>query len=495
MATFEQRILDALPFIVCLTDLDGRLTGINRSRSRLTAEPGPLDLGSVPDPQGMPIHEVLPAAVSREQLDHAMTALRTGRAQELAWTVAHDEDRAHRIHVTPLLDRSTVSGFCITIADTSAAHRADIAVEESAVALARTVSLDRVFQEVAQQVRRLVGADSVAIAVATDETAALQLVHHSGYMDEPAAIAERLRGAWMDALAKDTTVVTTSPAGAEVSLPIPGAEGVLGTLTAALDEGAPPSPQDRVAAERMLTAIARQAGAAIERAWLIRASEHKRRLDATGEVAAGVAHELRNPLFGISSAAQLLRFRAKDDPVIEKNIGRILREVERMNRLSTSLLEYGRPQPLRLTPGDPDAIWDRVLEEEQGRLESGAIVLARTRAQPPARCAIDAEQLAQVFVQILVNALEAAPEATDISLASEVLPTGAWRCWLRNGGPPIPPDSLARAFEIFHSTKPGAAGLGLPIAQRIVEEHGGSIVLESEADTGTTVSIVLPPAA
>ena len=495
MATFEQRILDALPFTVCLTDLDGRLTAINRSRSRITLQAGLPELGGVPDPQGMPIHEVLGPAVSREQLDHALTALRTGRAHDLAWTVAHDEDRAHRIHVTPLLDRSTVSGFCITIADVSTVHQADIALAESAVALARTVSLDRVFQEAAQQIRRLVGADSVAIALATDETAALQLAYHAGYTDEPGAIAERLRRAWMDALAKDTTVVTRSSAVAELSSPIPGAEGVLGVLTAAVDEPESSAPQDRLAVERTLVAIARQTGAAIERAWLIRASEQKRRLEVTGEVAAGVAHELRNPLFGISSAAQLLRFRAKDDPVIEKNVGRILREVERMNRLSTSLLEYGRPQPLRLTPGDPDAIWDHVLEGEQGRLESGAIVLARTRAQPPARCAVDQEQMAQVFLQVLVNALEAAPEASDISLSSETLPTGAWRCRLRNGGPPIPPDDLARAFEIFHSTKPGSAGLGLPIAQRIVEEHGGSITLESGTDSGTTVSIMLPPAA
>ncbi|HVD04816.1 MAG TPA: histidine kinase dimerization/phospho-acceptor domain-containing protein, partial [Gemmatimonadaceae bacterium] len=94
--------------------------------------------------------------------------------------------------------------------------------------------------------------------------------------------------------------------------------------------------------------------------------EQKQRLDAVREVSDGVAHVLRNPLFSISSAAQLVRFRAKDDPVVEKNVGRILREVERLNRMVTSLLEFSRPLPAVLVAGDPDAIWDDVLERERG---------------------------------------------------------------------------------------------------------------------------------
>src|ERR1700716_2304116 len=118
-------------------------------------------------------------------------------------------------------------------------------------------------------------------------------------------------------------------------------------------------------------------------------ADRKRRLDAIGEVCAGVAHELRNPLFGISSAAQLLRFRVKDDPVVEKNVGRILREVERLNSMVTSLLEYGRPSPIRLEPGDPDAVWDEVIENHRGQLESRALLLNRTRGEYKAQCAID----------------------------------------------------------------------------------------------------------
>jgi len=213
-----------------------------------------------------------------------------------------------------------------------------------------------------------------------------------------------------------------------------------------------------------------------------------------------VAHELRNPLFGISSAAQLLRFRAREDPVVEKNVGRILREVERLNRMVTALLEYGRPTALRLQPGDPDAVWDEVLEGYRGRLESRALVLHRTRAAPPTppaspasvHWALDPEQLAQVFVNVLVNAIDAAPEASDLVLASTVLPNRAWRCRLTNGGPAIPPETLARVFEIFYSSKPGGTGIGLALCQRIIEEHRGTISLESIPECGTTVAITLP---
>jgi signal transduction histidine kinase len=230
----------------------------------------------------------------------------------------------------------------------------------------------------------------------------------------------------------------------------------------------------------------------IEPGDLVERTAKRSRLEASAQVAAGVAHELRNPLFGISSAAQLLRFRVRDDPVIEKNVGRILREVERLNSMVAALLEYGRPAPMRAAPGDPDAVWDDVLQVQRGLLESKALVVRHRAPKPRATCEIDAEQLAQVFVNVLVNAVDAAPEASDLTLTSSVLPDGAWRCRLHNAGPPIPPEVLPRVFELFFSTKPGGTGIGLALCERIVEEHRGSIALESTADGGTTVIIELP---
>jgi signal transduction histidine kinase len=178
--------------------------------------------------------------------------------------------------------------------------------------------------------------------------------------------------------------------------------------------------------------------------------------------------------------------------MVEKNVGRILREVERLNRMVTALLEYGRPNAVRLTPNDPDAVWDDVLEGQRGRLEAKGLLLARERAAPPVRCLLDLEQLAQVFLNVLVNACDAAPDGTTLTLTTTGLSNGGWRMRLHNGGPAVPPEVLARVFEIFYSTKPGGTGIGLALCQRIVDEHGGTIAMESAPEAGTSVTITLP---
>ena len=91
-----------------------------------------------------------------------------------------------------------------------------------------------------------------------------------------------------------------------------------------------------------------------------------------------------------------------------------------------------------------------------------------------------------------MNAVDHAPQGSEISLLSQTEANGSWRCRLSNGGPSIPPDVLPRLFEIFFSNKPGGTGIGLALCQRIIEEHGGEISIESTPDAGTTLTISLP---
>lgn len=217
----------------------------------------------------------------------------------------------------------------------------------------------------------------------------------------------------------------------------------------------------------------------------------RERVKIAQDVAAALAHELRNPVFAIASAAQLLRYRISDDPVIEKNIGRIMREAERLNALVTALVDYGRPDPVALAPADPDTVWSSVIEAHRGDLEAKALLARHTPAEPRAVCNLDPSQLGQAFASALVNAIEAAPEGSDLLIGSAAR-DGWWQSEVHNDGPAIAPDTLSRVFEPLVSTKPGHAGVGLAIAQRVVSDHAGSISMESDGAAGTTLTFKLP---
>jgi signal transduction histidine kinase len=217
--------------------------------------------------------------------------------------------------------------------------------------------------------------------------------------------------------------------------------------------------------------------------------------DAEERVCRMLAQELRTPLLGITSAAQLLRFRSHEDPVVERNVGRILRELERLNALAADLLEYGRTRPLALAPRDPDTVWDTVLDAHRGHLESRSLSLKRTRATPAGHCAVDVDELEELFATVLTQAVNAAPLCTELTLASMRLADGAWRCTLHDAGPPIPAAVLPHAFEILAGARPGDAKSSLAVCRRIAEAHGGTIAIESAPGEGTTVEITLPGSA
>ncbi|HXD49169.1 MAG TPA: HAMP domain-containing sensor histidine kinase [Gemmatimonadaceae bacterium] len=220
----------------------------------------------------------------------------------------------------------------------------------------------------------------------------------------------------------------------------------------------------------------------------------RERVKASQDVAAAVAHELRTPVFGIASAAQLLRYRVADDPVVQKNIGRILRDAERLNVLVAALLEYARPTPIRLLPGDPDTAWTHAFAAQRGVLESKALLVRHASAEPRASCSVDAEQLTQACSNLLANAIDAAPEGSDLVVESHTLDDGRWQSRLHNDGAPVSDEVMSRAFDPFVTTKAGHAGIGLAVAHRIVVEHGGTIDIESSTGGGTTLTLTLPPA-
>ena len=485
----ERLVLDALPGTVCAVDLEGRITFVNRQWSR-----APHGSAGPDDAVGSLVWSAMPDIAPREQTERAFAQLREGRAQSLSWEIPRtpqERERAVLVQVGPIHDGHSVVGFVFSSIDAAPSQRWRDRVVETATALSSALSTDRVFQELARQLRRSFGCDAVAVAMTDGAHDSAHLVHQVGFESDPAELETSMRSAWHDAVVNERSTVRDLASGTEVTVPMIGGDvrGALTILSRPTD-----SPLWRDEIQRALGAIASQVALALDRGSHVRRIADKSRFDAIGEIAAGVAQQLRHPLFGISSAAQLLRYRMRDDPVIERNVGRILREVERLNGIVTSLLEYGRPAPAHFTPGDPDHVWEAALETQRGLLESKALILSHSPAHPRVTCDIDATHLAQAFVNVLANAVEAAPEGSDLSLVSTRLPSGEWRCRLRNDGPAIPSDILPHVFEMFVSGKPGSTGLGLALCQRIIDEHRGSVSIESTADAGTSLTIVLPAA-
>ena len=477
-------------------DLDGRLTAANRFWSQFAEDNGAAALAPEVAVVGCSVFDSVADDASREQIERAMTLLRHHRVPVVRWEFpcnSPTEERVFLMQVTALQSGADVTGFVFCTVDITSSHRSREALINTGNALAETIALDRVYDEVGRQLRRAVPSNGFVIALLDEESESYRITHRHGYehvAPETASLEVRLTPLWMDAAATRQVRRSDSEVGLEITVPLMTSEGVLGALTLCAESFE--SSQALEAAERVVVVIAAQTAVAIERARLVRRVEQKRRLEAIGEVAAGVAHELRNPLFGISSAAQLLQLRSGEDPIVEKNVGRILREVERLGRMATSLLEFGRPQPVRLQLGDPDAVFDDILEGERARLEAKQLTVQRVRHHAASRCFVDAEQLGQVFRNVLANACDASPVGAELLVQSQLSPSGGWRCRVSNGGLAIPPDVLPHVFEFFFSTKVGGTGIGLALCQRIMDEHGGTIGIESALEVGTTVTLTLP---
>ena len=496
MPDFARRVLDALPLTVYTTDLQGRITSANRSWSQFAHDNGAPALASEDSVCGSSLWSAFGDPGYRAQVMQALELLRTGKVPKVTWEFpcsSPTEERVFLMHISPLRgDDHQISGFVFASVDITPSHRSREALIDTSLALARPVDMDRVFLEVGHQIRRALPAQEFSVWLTTPDDTSPKLVHATADNGDPSGAEARFALVVTEAVARGEVANRQAAVGLCLAAPMTVAGQPLGAM--AIYSEALVTRQEVEEAQRVLATLSAQAGAAIDRVRLVGRLGQKQRLEAVGEVATGVAHELRNPLFGISSAAQLIRFRAREDVVVERNVGRILREVDRLSKMVTSLLEFGRPKPISLAAGDPDQVWDEVLDTQRGLLESRALLVQRSRPAHPVAARIDPEQIAQVFLNLLVNASDHAPPASDLVMESAVAPHGGWRFRLTNGGPAIAPDVLNRVFEMFYSTKPTGTGIGLALCQRIVVEHGGQITIESAPELGTTVTITLPPA-
>ena len=215
------------------------------------------------------------------------------------------------------------------------------------------------------------------------------------------------------------------------------------------------------------------------------------RLSALGEVAVGIAHEVRNPLGVISTSAELVKKRGELSPSDTKLLGYVIDEVRRINNLITEFLSFAKPNPPVLVPLKVIEVLKRVTEFCEPELSRQNIVLKIEDEAPGAVVAGDQDQLYQVSLNLILNAIDAMADGGRLTVrlfrAGDQLMIA-----FRDTGPGVPVDLQERVFNPFFTTKPNGTGLGLAKAYTILESHHGRIECSSPPGGGATFMLVLP---
>ncbi len=215
------------------------------------------------------------------------------------------------------------------------------------------------------------------------------------------------------------------------------------------------------------------------------------RLYAIGQLAAGLAHEIRNPIASIAGAAGILERNPDDAGKRAACIGIISKECARLNRLLTNFLDFARPRPPSFQPVRLETLADSVIELAQHAAGRHSIVFRREHEPGLPEVECDGEQIKQVLLNLMINAIQASPDGGEIDVAAR-RGQGSVVVSVRDRGCGMTPEQMQRLFDPFFTTKENGTGLGLPVAFQIVQQHGGRIRAERNPDAGMTFSVELP---
>jgi signal transduction histidine kinase len=223
----------------------------------------------------------------------------------------------------------------------------------------------------------------------------------------------------------------------------------------------------------------------------IEAMKRAERLSAAGQLAASLAHEIRNPLASISGAAGILQRRSAPPEYLQDSLEIIQKESQRLNKLLTGFLNFANPRSPRMQRTNLDELLSSVISLTSHKAEESHIKLIHMHDASSDDVACDPEQLKQVLLNLVINAIEASPAGSEIILATKVLGRGAM-IEVADRGIGITEDAAARIFDPFFTTKPKGTGLGLAISSMIVSQHNGELSFHRNLNGGTTFRIELP---
>lgn len=215
------------------------------------------------------------------------------------------------------------------------------------------------------------------------------------------------------------------------------------------------------------------------------------RLASLGELAAGLAHEIRNPLAGIKTSTQVLANRAEQNDANVLLFDKIISEIDRMNKLITDLLNFAKPPASRLEKRDITKIIRESAKFLEEHFRKCKVNITFNFPLKEYFVLVDGYQMKQIFLNLFMNAIKAMPEGGRISVY--IAAKGDFiEIYVRDTGKGISQENLPRIFDPFFTTDPKGTGLGLSVVQKLVIQNGGEIDVKSELNKGTTFCIKLP---
>jgi two-component system sensor histidine kinase HydH len=261
---------------------------------------------------------------------------------------------------------------------------------------------------------------------------------------------------------------------------------VVGYLTQRLAEA------NRLAARRAQETAAQLAEANRSLQEAEAAMRRSERLAALGQLSAGLAHELRNPLGTMRASAEMLAKNMPAENATARELaGFISSEVDRINSLVSRFLEFARPLELRRQPAELTEVIDRAIAQSQRDSKAHPVTFYRNYSPDVRQFALDAELLERVVYNLLQNAAQASPPGAAVTVKTRET-NGGCEIDVIDRGAGIDPKHMESIFNPFFTTRKEGVGLGLPIVSKIVDLHGGRIWVESEQGKGSVFRVLLP---
>jgi two-component system, NtrC family, sensor kinase len=299
------------------------------------------------------------------------------------------------------------------------------------------------------------------------------------------------------------TIQTMDKLGAEISLPIISKGKLIGILNLGDKEDKTLYSNEDL---ELLSTLANQAAIAIENARLYENLKQSQdtlrradRLSSLGLLTAGLAHEIRNPLVAIRTFTQLLPERYDDAEFREGFQGLALKEVDRICGLINDLLSFARPSKPNVAPENINDVVENIARILETQAKEKNVAILRELGDNLPKVWIDREQMKQVFMNLILNAIQAMRDGGSINISSRPVsrngthPSGDFvQVEIRDSGIGIPEENLQHIFDPFFTSKDEGSGLGLAVSHQIVQEHGGFVTVESQVGKGTAFFVHVP---